>query len=138
MPATPRLNCTFTEPRCTCRGLGLLPRPTKPRPAGVWSLFDLPEAGKPAAGWGRAGEGWCMWQHGCVDLATPTPNPSPAEVGFTRLRPSKMPNSGKPEFGWGGERTEFAARTSHHLRAASGRNSAQILAVCSPSAGTAP
>src|SRR5215813_8258381 len=37
--------------------LGLLPPPTKPRPAGVWSLKNLPEAGKPAAGWGRGGEG---------------------------------------------------------------------------------
>src|SRR5438552_15695228 len=31
-------------------------RPTKPRPAGVWSCLDLPEAGKPAAGRGRVGE----------------------------------------------------------------------------------
>jgi hypothetical protein len=27
---------------------------------------------------------------------------SPAEVGFIRLRPPKVPNSGKPEFGWRG------------------------------------
>ena len=40
---------------------------------------------------------------------TPTPNPSPAEVGCIRLRQLKMPNPGKPEFGWGGERTEIAA-----------------------------
>src|SRR5712692_10252787 len=40
-----------------CHKLGLLPPPTKPRPAGVWSLINLPEAGKPAAGWGRGGEG---------------------------------------------------------------------------------
>src|SRR5260221_12807598 len=46
---------------------------------------------------------------------TPTPNPSPAEVGFTRLRPSKMPNSGKPEFGWGGEHTECAAGVRLHI-----------------------
>jgi hypothetical protein len=26
--------------------------------------------------------------------------PSPPEVGFIRLRPLKVPNSGKPEFGW--------------------------------------
>ena len=31
--------------------------PTKPWPAGVWSLLNLPEAGKPEAGWGRVGEG---------------------------------------------------------------------------------
>jgi hypothetical protein len=37
--------------------LGLLPPPTKPRHAGVWSLKNLPEAGKPAAGWGRVGRG---------------------------------------------------------------------------------
>jgi hypothetical protein len=42
------------------RALGLLPPPPKPRLAGVWALLDLPEAGKPAAGWGRGGEGgWC-------------------------------------------------------------------------------
>src|SRR5712672_2509238 len=32
------------------------PPPIEPRPAGVRSLLDLPEAGKPAAGWGRDGE----------------------------------------------------------------------------------
>src|SRR5262249_33612576 len=31
------------------------PPPPKPRPAGVWALLNLPEAGKPAAGWGRVG-----------------------------------------------------------------------------------
>src|SRR5262245_58933294 len=40
-----------------CNKFGVLPPPTKPRPAGVWSLRHLPEAGKPAAGWGRVGEG---------------------------------------------------------------------------------
>jgi threonylcarbamoyladenosine tRNA methylthiotransferase MtaB len=33
------------------------PPPTKPRPAGVWSLIKPPEAGKPVAGWGREGGG---------------------------------------------------------------------------------
>jgi hypothetical protein len=43
---------------------GLFPSPTKPRLAGVWSHSDLPEAGKPAAGWGgvRGGDG-AMWHH---------------------------------------------------------------------------
>src|SRR5262245_24315922 len=81
MPATPRLNCSFTEPRCTCRGLGLLPRPTKPRPAGVWSLFDLPEAGKPAAGWGRGGEG--VSGH-VLSFCVPPPYPSPVNGGGER------------------------------------------------------
>src|SRR5262249_20534746 len=36
---------------------GLLPFPTKPRLVGVWSLLNLPEAGKPAAGWGGVGGG---------------------------------------------------------------------------------
>src|SRR5262249_3169719 len=31
------------------------PSPTKARLAGVWSLLNLPEAGKPAAGWGGNG-----------------------------------------------------------------------------------
>src|SRR5215475_3500739 len=57
MPATPTLNCSFTEPRCTCRGLGLPPPPTKPRPAGVWSLFDLPEAASPQPAGGGLGRG---------------------------------------------------------------------------------
>src|SRR5262249_41679154 len=54
MPATPRLNCSFTEPRCTCRGLGLLPPPTKPRPAGVWSLLRFAGSGQARS---RLGEG---------------------------------------------------------------------------------
>src|SRR4029077_14850793 len=33
------------------RALGALPSPTKPRLAGAWSPLNLPEAGKPAAGW---------------------------------------------------------------------------------------
>src|SRR5262249_39188196 len=57
MPATPRLNCSFTEPRCTCRGPGLPPPPTKPRPAGVWTLFDLPEAASPQPAGGGLGRG---------------------------------------------------------------------------------
>ena len=59
--------------------------------------------------WGRGGEGGgAMTHQRRLACTTPTPNPSPAKVGFARLRPSKMPNSGKPEFGWGGERTELA------------------------------
>src|SRR5262245_32744535 len=37
--------------------LGVLPPPSEPRLAGVRSAQNLPEAGKPAAGWGRVGEG---------------------------------------------------------------------------------
>ena len=33
----------------------------------------------------------------------PLPNPPPVEVGCFRLRPVNMPNSGRPEFGWGRE-----------------------------------
>src|ERR1700730_5193490 len=53
MPATPRLNCSFTEPRWTCRGLGLLPPPTKPRPAGVWSLQRFAGSGQARVRVGR-------------------------------------------------------------------------------------
>src|SRR5207237_3688078 len=36
---------------------------------------------------------------------TPTPDPSPVEVGYIRLRPHyHCPNSGKPEFGWEGSK----------------------------------
>src|SRR5215831_4278710 len=76
-------------------GLGLLPPPTKPRLAGVWSLLVMPEAGKPAAGWGRDGEGERKHESFCH----PLPNP-PAEVGYIRLgRIKELPNSGIPEFG---------------------------------------
>src|SRR5262245_47531073 len=64
---------------------------------------------------GRGGEG--VSGH-VLSFCVPPPYPSPVNGG--------------------GERTEFAVRASHHLRAAPGRNSAQILALCSPSAGTAP
>jgi hypothetical protein len=47
--------------------------PTKPRPAGVWSLLELPEAGKPAAGWGRAGEGGGAMRHHRRQSAGPPP-----------------------------------------------------------------
>ena len=40
---------------------------------------------------------------------TPLPSPPPVEVGCFRLRPSDMPNSGKPEFGWGREQAATAA-----------------------------
>src|SRR5215813_14052480 len=59
--------------------LGLLPPPTKPRPAGVWSLKNLPEAGKPAAGWGRGGEARCRWCH-LRKIARPPP-PTPPHKG---------------------------------------------------------
>src|SRR5262249_49470687 len=62
------------------RVLGLLPPPAEPRPAGVRPFLILPEAGKPAAGWGRGGEGG-----GCFSIrrlaSTPTPNPSPQGGG---------------------------------------------------------
>jgi peptide/nickel transport system ATP-binding protein len=35
------------------------------------------------------------------EIRTPSPQPSPAEVGSIRLRPLMMPNSGEPEFGRG-------------------------------------
>src|SRR5262249_56385058 len=65
-------------------------------------------------GWGG---GWCSDAPTLPHTTTPTPNPSPQG---------------------GGEHTEHAAWVSHHLRFACGRNSAQIFAVCSPKAGTAP
>src|SRR5215467_10243122 len=42
---------------------------------------------------------------------TPHPTPLPAEVGFIRLRPFQMPNSGKPEFRWEREQIERAGWT---------------------------
>jgi cytochrome c5 len=40
---------------------------------------------------------------------TPTPNPSPAEVGFTRLRPGSKSEPAQARVRWGGEQTECAA-----------------------------
>src|SRR5215831_16401333 len=42
------------------------------------------------------------------ETLTPHPTPLPAEVGFIRLRPLQMPNSGKPEFGGRGSRPSSA------------------------------
>src|SRR5205807_8252253 len=41
------------------------------------------------------------------EILTPHPTPLPAEVGFIRLRPLQMPNSGKPEFGGRGSRSSL-------------------------------
>ena len=40
---------------------------------------------------------------------TPTPNPSPPEVGFTRLRPILSAEPAQARVRWGGEHTEYAA-----------------------------
>src|SRR6266540_2923368 len=49
----------------------------------------------------------------CATTTTPLPNPPPAQVGYiSDLGHSIAPNSGKPEFGWGRERTEPAAPLS--------------------------
>src|SRR5262249_24422801 len=78
------------EAHC-CRARDALPSPTKPRPAGVWSLEDLPEAGKPAAGWGGVGGGVVR---GAVIISPHHPLPT--------LPPSR------------GEQTEFSARFGFH------------------------
>src|SRR5262249_4122007 len=85
-----------------------LPSPTKPRPAGVWSLQDLPEAGKPAAGWGGVGGGGRAilrrWRH--RDLtAPPPPRRSAAKLAQAAqacLRAPALPTRGRVK-------TEFAA-----------------------------
>src|SRR5258708_33589039 len=55
---------------------GLLPPPPKPRPGGVWALLNLSEAGKPAAGWGRGGEGGSAGRNAGASIAPPPP-PTP-------------------------------------------------------------
>src|SRR5260221_11596161 len=60
--------------------LGLLPPPPKPRPAGVWALLNLPEAGKPAAGWGRGGEGGSSGRNAGASIAPPPPPTPPHKV----------------------------------------------------------
>src|SRR5262245_38801696 len=59
--------------------LGVLPPPSEPRLAGVRSAQNLPEAGKPAAGWGRVGEGGGAathkWRHLRTTALPPPPTP---------------------------------------------------------------
>jgi hypothetical protein len=43
--------------------------------------------------------------------STPTPNPSPAEVGSTRFRRVLSAEPGQARVRWGGEPTEYAAMT---------------------------
>src|SRR5262249_6119327 len=70
--------------------LGVFPSPTKPRAAGVWSLEDLPEAGKPAAGCGEGlGVGVVRFFHGWRHrhLTAPPPSPTlPHKGGGSRPR----------------------------------------------------
>jgi itaconate CoA-transferase len=75
------------------------PSPTKPRPAGVWSLEDLPEAGKPAAGWGgvRGGGGAILSQVAPSSSHRITPLPNPPPQG-------------------GREHTEYGEREAHRER----------------------
>ena len=44
----------------------------------------------------------------------PTPDPSPPELGSTRVRHVNLPKSDESDFGWGGERAEPAARSGTH------------------------
>src|SRR5215470_12487471 len=37
-------------------------------------------------GWGG---GWCVWQRGCINLATPTPDPSPQGGGENSAAPRR-------------------------------------------------
>src|SRR5215472_11051274 len=56
--------------RCS-RGLGAFPPPTKPRPAGVWSLLKFAGSGQGRSRLGE-GQGGGMQQGSCV-RATPSP-----------------------------------------------------------------
>ncbi len=40
--------------------------------------------------------------YGLAIERTPSPQPSPIEVGYIRLRQFEMPHLGKPELGWRG------------------------------------
>src|SRR5882762_3839777 len=54
------------------------PPPTKPRLAGVWSLLELPEPGKPAAGSGEGlGVGVVVAARGVSANFDPHPDPPP-------------------------------------------------------------
>src|SRR6516165_1913200 len=56
-----------------------LPQPNPGLPG--FGHFSLPEAGKPAAGWGRVGGGSCGDAPTLPHTTTPTPNPSPQGGG---------------------------------------------------------
>src|SRR5205823_5043517 len=93
--------------RIPLRTLGVFPPPTKPRLARVWSVSNLPEAGKPAAGWGRVREGGGSCANASAAIASPqslSPSPSPSPS----LSPSPSPSP--PHKGEG-------RRSRHGLRA---------------------
>lgn len=72
-----RRTWTFGSTQIGCCIIGAFPSPTKPRLAGVWSLSSLPEAGKPAAGWGGVG--------GPQGGREQTDYAAPADVRFNKL-----------------------------------------------------
>src|SRR5262249_9521333 len=57
------------------------------------------------------GEGWGGGSSSDASIVphstTPTPHPSPAEVGFTRFRPVKSAEPGQARVRWGGERRDL-------------------------------
>src|SRR5260370_37741006 len=64
---------------------GLLPPPPKPRPAGVWALLNLSEAGRPAAGWGVGGDGGMAGRNAAASIAPPPPPNPPHKGGGSAL-----------------------------------------------------
>src|SRR5262249_19763451 len=78
----PRVRICIAVTIHRCSELGLLPPPTKPRPAGVWSLLKFAGSGQARS---RLGEGWggggCGNAPALPHTTTPTPNPSPQGGG---------------------------------------------------------
>src|SRR5262245_15056454 len=60
--------------------LGLLPPPNQTPACRGLVTFGLPEAGKPAAGWGRGGEGVVRYGNVCMPISRPPP-PTPPTRG---------------------------------------------------------
>jgi hypothetical protein len=86
------------------------PLPNQPRLPGL-VRFILPEAGKPAAGWGGVGGGGSNWRMQlCAITTTPFPSPPPTQVGPARLAQDKAATRASPGR-VGREQTAVAART---------------------------
>jgi hypothetical protein len=66
---------------------------------------------------GGGGWGGGLWRDARAPTQTPIPGPSTAEFGLSRVWPSKMPNGGKPKFGWGGQQINALHQARRDARA---------------------
>src|SRR5260370_13716554 len=114
MTEAPRDARAIAYERHSNDGLGLLP----PQPKSDLSDFGqlrVPNSGKPEFGWGRAGEGGSASGTQVPHLSTPTPNPSPPQVGLARLaHANAQPRQARGA--WGGEPADLDELDDDRLR----------------------